>query len=353
MRLSPNEVSIDHPDAPRTILAADLVKGSFYKPFMIPNSNYPNLMGVLDPQAHSAMRMNVAPAYTMANVLRNEAYIDKTIALMEERVDSLSQSKRPIDFALWIQFLTWDIMGEITFSSRFGFLDQARDVGNAISNTFYLGFYVTTVAYMQWLHALLLGNPFLRWMNIHPGNHAYVTCVKSIAARKGHTEPHVDMMEHWLKMQAKFPERMTDKDVFSAVMGNLGGGGDTIGSVLQAFFYLMLKGEARHRQTLQDEIDAANARGELSHVVSYAEAQKLPFLQACVCSCIPLFPRAEILMSSHRSRKRSVSSPPSAGTFHELFPLEVSRLQAVVSSKGLAYIKGPIVAFFFAPVLTG
>ena len=253
-----------------------------YNLFAIPNSNYVNLMSERDPKRTTAIRTNLAPAYTMTNVLRNESYVDKTIALMEKGVHQASQSGQAINFGSWLHFLTWDIMGEVTFSKRFGFLDQARDVGNALSNTFYLGLYVTSMGYMQWLHVLLFGNPILRWLDFQPNEHAYNICVESIATRKKHTEAHVDMMEHWMHLHAKDPERMSETDLFAAVMGNLGGGGDTIGSALQAFFYFMLKNDPRYMATLRQEIDAARLAGELSPVVSYAEARKLPYLQACV-----------------------------------------------------------------------
>ena len=282
VRISYNEVSVDHPDAIQELLAAPLRKTAFYSMFAIPNSKYRNLMSERDPKRVAAIRANVGAAYTMTNILRNESYIDRTVSLMEERVSQASRTGKAMDFGSWIHFLTWDIMGEVTFSRRFGFLDQARDVGNALSNTFYLALYVTSMGYMQWLHALLFGNPILRWLDIQPNEHAYNICVESIAARKKHKAAHVDMMEHWMHAHAKDPERMTETDLFAAVMGNLGGGGDTIGSVLQAFFYFMLKSDPRHMEILRREIDAASLTGELSPVVSYAEANKLPYLQACV-----------------------------------------------------------------------
>lgn len=290
MRLSYNEVSISHPDAPKAILRAPLRKTSFYKLFAIPNSNYIGLMSELDPKKEGAIRMNISSAYTLTNCLKNELYMDSLIELLEKRILQVSRGGKPLNFGDWIHYLTWDIMGEITFSKRFGFLDQARDVGNVLSNTFYLAFYVTSMAYMQWLHALLFGNPILRWLDFQPNEHAYMTCVNNIAERKQHKEPHVDMMEYWLGSQARDPEHMTDKDVFCAVMGNLGGGGDTIGSVLQAFFYHMLKAHPRHLHNLRQEIDTAAAAGKLSRIVSYTEAQKLPYLQACIKETLRIFP---------------------------------------------------------------
>lgn len=93
-------------------------------------------------------------------------------------------------------------------------------------------------------------------------------------------------MEHWLDMWQKHPDRMDEKEIFCAAISNIAAGSDTINATIQAFFYHLLK-NPRHLARLRQEIDAAHARGELSHYVTYAEAQTLPFLQACV-SVLPL-----------------------------------------------------------------
>ncbi|MCJ1251932.1 hypothetical protein MMC30_009170 [Trapelia coarctata] len=289
VRLSYNEVSINHPDAVSAVLAAPIPKAPFYVPFAIPNINYNNLMSECDPKRHVAMRANVASGYTLSNVLRNETYIDRTIALMEERLEQTAGTNEPVEFSKWIHFVTWDILGEVTFSERFGFLDQARDVGNAIENTFALALYITTAGYIQWLHALLLGNPILRWLDFQPNEHTYQTCVASLNKRKANPEARVDMVEQWMSTLAKHPDRMKEKDILCAAAANLGAGGDTVAITLQAFFYLLLKNPL-YLDRLRQEIDGSQARGELSKIVTYSEAQKLPYLQACVKETLRIFP---------------------------------------------------------------
>lgn len=82
--------------------------------------------------------------------------------------------------------------------------------------------------------------------------------------------------------QVRYPDRMTEKDVLCGAISNLGAGGDTVGSVPQAFFYYLLKEDPVHLRGLREEVDTAQAAGLLSPVVSNAEALKLPYLQACV-----------------------------------------------------------------------
>jgi len=310
-------------------LAAPIRKGSLYVPFAIPNITYNNLMSECDPKRHVAMRANLAAGYSMSNVLKNETYIDRTIALMEERLEQTATTNKPVEFSKWIHFVAWDILGEVTFSQRFGFLDQARDVGNAIKNTFALALYITTAGYIQWLHGLLLGNPILRWLDFQPNEHTYQTCVASLNKRKSNPEARVDMVEQWMHTLAKHPDRMKEKDILCACAANLGAGGDTVAITLQAFFYFLLKNPS-YLSRLRQEIDGSQARGELSKIVTYSEAQKLLYLQACVnlSGFHALKPTSNV---STRSKKRSGYSPPSHGTFHGSSQRKASQSQATIS----------------------
>lgn len=257
VRISYNEVSVSHPDALR-ILSSPLPKGDFYKPTAVPNSNYNNLMSEQDPKRYAAMRSNVASAFTMSNALRNEAAMDETITLLKKRLDNFSNKTEAVDLNQWLHFLTHDILGEVIFSSRFGFLDQGRDVGSAIKNVFYLSVYVTSSFYIQWVHAILLGNPILRWLDFQPPEHLFQTAVKSIALRKNQKESKRDMMQHWLEQRQKAPHRFSEREMDSNVIGMLGAGGTTAGSTLEAFFYFLLKEDPMHLRRLQREVDEVN-----------------------------------------------------------------------------------------------
>ena len=240
-------------------------------------------MSECDPKKHVAMRSNLASGYSGSSAIRSEPLVDQTIQLLERRLDELSERKEAFDLSLWLLFFAWDINGEAMFSMRFGFLDQGRDIGNSIKNNFGLARYVTVTSYAQWLHKLAFGNPILRWLDFHPKQHTFNTTVKAVLARKKNPEAKADMMEQWMGFQARHPDRMTEKDVLAAAVSNLGAGGGTVGSVLQAFFYLLLKENPVHLKRLREEIGTASAAQTLSRVVSNAEALKLPYLQACVC----------------------------------------------------------------------
>ena len=101
---------------------------------------------------------------------------------------------------------------------------------------------------------------------------------------------------------------MTEHDVLCSAIATLGVGGETVGSVLQAFFYLLLKEDPVHLQRLRDEIDNP-------------KALKLPYLQACVSPIIPPLIHSSIHptatdqnVTPHRSKKPSVCTPVYHGT---------------------------------------
>lgn len=277
-------------------------------------------MSECDPKKNAAIRSNLASAYTGSSIIKSEPFMDNTIQLLEQRLDGLSKRKEPFELGLWLHFLTWDINGEMMFSRRFGFLDQGKYIGNSIKNNFGLALYVTLIAYAHWFHTQFLGNPILRWLDFHPKEHTFNATLRAVAARKENPETRVDMMEQWMEQQRRHPDRMTEHDVLCAAISNLGAGGETVGSVLQAFFYSLLKEDPIHLRRLRDEIDNAEAAGLLSPVVSNAEALKLPYLQACVSPIIQiaLKDRDDEYLAEYniivRSKRPSASTPACHGT---------------------------------------
>ncbi|OCL10730.1 cytochrome P450 [Glonium stellatum] len=281
VRIADNEVSVAHPDAVKQLLMSQLPKGPWYSIFSFPDYNHVNLMSELDPKRHITMMRNVSAGYALSNIIKSEPYVDACLALLESQFDDLCKAGKAVEFDKWFNFFGFDVVGEVTFSSRFGFLDSSTDVGNAIANSKALGLYISIMGHFIWLHDLTLGNPVLAKLGIQPTSHITETCRSAINTRKGNIEARKDMMEEWMSMRSKFPERMDESEITAAAVVNIGAGADTVSSTLQGFFYWLLR-SPNHLKRLRDEIDNAQVKGLLSPIVAYSEAQKLPFLQACI-----------------------------------------------------------------------
>ncbi|KAJ5820379.1 hypothetical protein N7474_005970 [Penicillium riverlandense] len=281
VRIRDNEVSVSHPDAVRQLLHANLAKGPWYAIFSFPDYHYVNQMSELDPQRHLEKNRNVASGYTLSNIIQSEPYVDAVFELLIKHVDEHCDSGTPIEFNDWFTYFAFDVVGEVTFSKSFGFVKTGTDVRNAIANTRALALYVSVMGHYTWFHNLTLGSPLLSRLGIQPSSHIFDTCLAAINMRKENPKVRKDMMQQWLDTRAKYPDRMAENEIFAAAVLNVGAGSDTVSATTQSLFYWLLR-YPQHLRRLREELDTAQARGELSPVVQYNEAKKLPFLQACM-----------------------------------------------------------------------
>ncbi|KAJ6095580.1 hypothetical protein N7486_006326 [Penicillium sp. IBT 16267x] len=281
VRIRENEVSVSHPDAVRQLLHANIAKGPWYAIFSLPDYHYVNQMSELDHRRHIEKNRNIASGYALSNIIKSEPYVDAVLELFTNAMDVYAKAGKPFKFETWFTFYAFDVLGEVTFSKSFGFVETGTDIGNAISNTRALALYIAVMGHYTWFHNLTLGNPLLSRLGIQPSSHIFDTCLAAIKARKENPKVRKDMMQQWLDTRAKDPDRMAESEILGAAVANVGAGADTVSSTMQALTYCLIR-SPEHLQRLRAEIDAAQAGGELSPIVQYNEAQKLPFLQACM-----------------------------------------------------------------------
>ena len=71
----------------------------------------------------------------MSNVASFEHYVDSTMRFFSERLDKLFvQTGDSCDLGAWLQMFAFDVIGEITFSKRLGFLERAEDIGGIMGS---------------------------------------------------------------------------------------------------------------------------------------------------------------------------------------------------------------------------
>ena len=247
-------------------------------------------MSELDPKKRVERSKNVASAYTLSNLIKSESFIDDTVKLLLGHLDTCAAVQQPVELDKWFNYLAFDIIGEVTFSKRFGFLEQGADIGGAISNSKALNAYIVLAGFFQTLHNWTLGNPILTKYKILPMGHIFDTTMRAISERLQNPRARYDMIEHWKKTLNDHPDRMSMRDLQAAATGTVGAGADTIATSLQSFVYHLCK-NPNFLPKLRDEIDAARNQGMLaSRVVSFSDSQKLPYLQACVSQFSHGFP---------------------------------------------------------------
>lgn len=238
-------------------------------------------MSELDPVRHIQKTRHLSSGFSLSNISKTEPYIDNVLSLFKTRFDELSDSGAPVEFQQWFSFFAFDVLGEVTFSKSFGFVESGTDIRNAIANTGSLVYYISIMGNYIWFHNLTLGNPLFSRLGLQPNSHIFDTCLLAVENRKNNPETRHDMMQRWLDVRANHPDRLSEKDIFAAAVANIGAGAETISATAQAVLYYMIR-NPEYMKRAQAEIDAAQSRGELSSLIQYSEAAKLTFLQACV-----------------------------------------------------------------------
>lgn len=119
----------------------------------------------------------------------------------------------------------------------------------------------------------------------------------------------VDFLTRFYQSQRAHPDFMTDRQILTASISLITAGSDTTAASLSAVFFFLLRNPPVLRALL-NELAAAAASGVLRPAargpVSWAEAQRLPYLDACIQEALRLHPAIGMLLERH--------VPPSGAT---------------------------------------
>jgi len=110
---------------------------------MKPNGKpIPGIFGTQDEDIHRRLKKPVSSAYSMTRLVKFEPYVDTTMRVFCEQLRSRfavadggdESDKPPCDFGKWLQMFAFDVIGELTFSKRLGFLESGEDVNYVMAN---------------------------------------------------------------------------------------------------------------------------------------------------------------------------------------------------------------------------
>jgi len=99
----------------------------------------PGIFAAQDEAVHRALKKPVSGAYSMSNLVSFEPYVDTTMRVFCDQLENRfikddGQTSLPCDFGQWLQMFAFDVIGEITFSKRLGFLETGTDVDHVMAS---------------------------------------------------------------------------------------------------------------------------------------------------------------------------------------------------------------------------
>ncbi|KIW12773.1 hypothetical protein PV08_07960 [Exophiala spinifera] len=297
VRTGPNEVVTNDPKAIEVLygIGSKFEKTDFYRLFGFPNTYGVHQFSALSNALHKKLIRYTAAAFSMTSIVELEPFVDSSVEFFVRRIKELGSNEAPMNMAQWFQWYAFDVIGELTFSTRYGFMEQARDVGNSTRMVDQFNTYVAFVGQAFPYHWLLLGNPLLTMILPPPAGLIGEMAAREIEARKRRPTNRRDMLSRYLKEHEKSPQDFTMEDVYRNGAVTIAAGSDTTGIALTATLYHLLKNPEAYRR-LQDEIDQAVADTRLSNPAKLRETQSLLYLQAVIKEGMRIHPSVGFIL---------------------------------------------------------
>ncbi|EXJ91225.1 hypothetical protein A1O1_04335 [Capronia coronata CBS 617.96] len=295
VRVGPRTISISDPTLIPTIygINSGFTKTEFYTIAMLPFEGKvtPALFTARDEHNHALYKKPIAHAYSMSTMVEYEPLVDSTASLFMSKLDEFAAIGAILDFGVWLQRYAFDVIGEVQFSQKLGFLASGTDIQGIMADIRSKIGYLGRVGQIPIVDKILTKNPlFLKMVPTHP----IVTFTLNRMKERGSvkttgTTAKRDFLARCFEAQTKFPDIVTDRMILMYNSDNVGAGSDTTGISLRAIFYYLLKSPAS-MQRLVDEIDSAANNGLLSEFVTWQESTRLPYLQACIKEGLRMHP---------------------------------------------------------------
>ncbi|KAG2419500.1 hypothetical protein HFD88_004296 [Aspergillus terreus] len=297
VRVGPQAVLISQPKAIDKIYGfhARFLKSEFYDSIIprIKGGKIPDVFGTRDEDLHRRMRRPIANLYSISNLTNFEPLVLSTMQFFFRRLEELFVDKDvAFDLGHWLQLFTFDVMGEVTFSRRLGFLENGGDIEHVMENNWAYFRLAAPNTQMPWLDYLWKDNPLLP--SVSKRNPLAEFGAARIKERleepegKHNVREQRDFLSSFIQEKDRNP-RLPDMALATWTNSNIQAGGDTTAIMASVVIYYLLKNPTTLAR-LQDEIDVAARQGRISEFVTWKEAQTLTYLDACVKEASRLHP---------------------------------------------------------------
>ncbi|KAH0837551.1 hypothetical protein AYO21_05039 [Fonsecaea monophora] len=307
VRVAQDMYSIDSPEVVKKVYSINskFAKSDWYYAWQHPDPNRWTLFPDRDMKRHAETRKRFQAMYSMSSLVNYEAYVDSCAEIFGRRLSEFAAKGQTIDMAHWFQCYAFDVIGDITYSQRFGFLDKGEDISGLLKALHGVLQYGALVGvYAKW-HPLIFnlssrlgvgGGEGRVWLM------KYVTekikqredekksgvDVEKVGARDENAP--MDFLEKLLVANQHDPEKVTPYHVFMMGLSNIIAGSDTTAVSLSSILYNLLRYPDTMRK-LREEIEEFEKQGRCGNpAVSFKESQEMPYLQAVMKEALRMHP---------------------------------------------------------------
>jgi cytochrome P450 len=276
-----------------------------------------SLFSTTDEGYHAKYRRCVNSAFSMSSLVNYEPLVDSTTdAFIEQTQKRYLETGKTCDFAQWLQFFAFDVIGDLTWSKRLGFVEKNEDVDGIVEFIGRFLAYAGPVGQMPLLDLVWQKNPirlaierFGLSKTVFPVTHF---AQKQSAARETEMKKvretgiadetsgkGVDLLTKFTQAQHDHPEFMTDHQVLASCNSMVFAGSETTAISLSSVFYNLVKHPKAYKK-LMEELDDAARTGAIAEKpnrkVGWKESQTLPYLDAVIQESFRLHPAPGLIL---------------------------------------------------------
>ncbi|KAH8885376.1 cytochrome P450 [Thozetella sp. PMI_491] len=254
-----------------------------------------NLFSEINEERHKRRRQQMAPGYSGKENPWLEVSIDthvrELIHLIRTKYLSTETLAKPVDMAKKLQYLTLDVISEISFGEPFGDLRNDADVNGYIESTeaaFGIAAPAVSLGLVQVLHFVTMVWGLVQPEVYQNGFGWMIANARALIKKRLNegVEKHTDMLASFVRHGLNEEELVTE-----STLQIVAGSDTTVTSIRGIILYLM--SHPRVYAKLQAEVDAAVRDGSAPPSpasISDAAARKLPYLQAVIKEGIRIHP---------------------------------------------------------------
>ncbi|KAI5199371.1 benzoate 4-monooxygenase cytochrome-like protein P450 [Aureobasidium subglaciale] len=322
VRLGPNVLSFADPKAIKIIygLNKGMTKSDFYpvQQAVSKGKRLQSLFSTTFEDYHAKYRRCVNGAFAMSSLVEYEPLVDSTTDVYIERTKELycGEKGQRCDFTRWLQFYAFDVIGELTWSKRLGYIEKDQDVDGIIEFLNKFLSYAAPIGQMPFLDLLLEKNPLKLQLEKWGINKKVFPVTKFALDRSGERKDEmqkvretgivekrpgrgIDLLTKFNQAQHDHPEFMTDAQVLAASTSMVFAGSETTAISLSSIFYHLVRHPKVYEKLMQELDDAAETgaiQQRENNKVSWAESQKLPYLDAVIQESFRMHPAAGLIL---------------------------------------------------------
>lgn len=236
----------------------------------------PSLIATRDEKHITELKRHVSIGFSQSTWLKQEGQIDSVLELLVEKLRSKAGTE--IDLKRWLSFWSFDTLTTVAFSESRGYLRHEADVDGVFAGGSarfkHWGLWMS----MPSLEQLIYKNRFAQ--RAQKGGSALVQLALNRINERKATDKQAaghDLLGRYLAASQKAPNVIAPNDVLGLTISTIHAGSETTATNSSSVLLRVLR-EPQIYAKLEEEILSAH----LSHPPTFAEVDKLPYLNACL-----------------------------------------------------------------------